>query len=101
MGTQVQEEGIQATSVRQSMEYITGKTLTSSSVKLRKSKINDCVFYQGKRMYTIYTDDYILEGIDKEEIRKIVAVIKELVLNTTREGDIEDLRGFNIDKVNS
>ena len=60
------------------------------------SKYDDCVFYKGKTMYILYTDDPILAGPDKKEINKILQDIQKAGLNVTDEGDLKDFLGINI-----
>ena len=36
----------------------------SQKVFLRKSTVDECVFYRGNVMYVLYTDDFILAGPD-------------------------------------
>ncbi len=57
-------------------------------VGFTKSKIDECVFYKGKTIYILYTDDSIIAGPDKNEIEQIITNIEKSSLNITREGDI-------------
>jgi len=50
-------------------------------------------------MYVLYTDDSILAGPDKDELKQVIANIKSVGLDVTEEGDIEDFLGVNIDRV--
>jgi hypothetical protein len=68
-------------------------------VSFKQAKIDDCVFYRGKTMYILYTDDSILAGPDKEEIEQIIKDIQNTGLDITREGDIKDFLGINIKKL--
>ena len=68
-------------------KFLVGK-LTSSADGFRQSKIDECVFYQIESIYILYTDNYILEGPDEEELRQIVAKIKVVGLDITEEGYI-------------
>ena len=61
-----------------------------------QSKIDECVFYRGKTMYVLYTDDSLLAGPDQKEIDQIVEDLKKVGLNITDEGDIQDFLGINI-----
>ena len=63
-----------------------------------QSKFDECVFYQSKTMYVLYTDDSILAGPDEQEINDIIKDIKRVGLNITEEGDIQDFLGINISK---
>lgn len=62
------------------------------------SKTDECVFYKGKTIYLLYTDDFILAGPDAEEIRQIIEDIEKAKLEIIKEGDIQDFLGVNIDK---
>jgi len=50
-------------------------------------------------MYVLCTDDSILVGPDKDELKQVIADIKSAGLDVTEEGDIEDFLGVNIDRV--
>ena len=75
--------------------------LTSSEFRFRQSKIDECMFYRGESMHILYTDDTIISGQNKEELRHILAEVKVEGLDITRDIYIEDLPGVNIDKVGS
>ena len=47
-------------------KYLT-KKLTEELV-FERSQVDECVFYRGKTIYVLYTDDSILAGPDQEEI---------------------------------
>ena len=66
----------------------------------RPSKFDECVFYRGKAMYVLYTDDSILSGPDKQELEKIVEDMKAAKLELTVEGDVSDFLGVNIQRNN-
>ena len=55
----------QGQSGRVSNKLLAGKQ-TSSLVGFRKCKVEECVFYNRKSIYLLYTDNYIMEGTDKE-----------------------------------
>jgi hypothetical protein len=38
----------------------------------KQSKVDECVYYRGKTLYVLYTDDSLLAGPDKDEIQKII-----------------------------
>ena len=67
-------------------------------VGFTKSKVDECVFYKKNTMYILYTDDSILAGPNKNEIDEIIEEIKRAKLDITREGDIQDFLGINIQK---
>ena len=62
--------------------------LSSSAVEFRIIKIDECVFYQAKTMYILYTNDYILAGPYEVKLRHIVVDIKAVGLDITEEGDL-------------
>ncbi len=68
------------------------------SVGFRKSKIDECVYYRGKTIYLLNTDDSILAGPCQKEIEQIIVDIKAAGLEITKEGDIQDFLGFNIQR---
>jgi Reverse transcriptase (RNA-dependent DNA polymerase) len=64
-----------------------------------RSQFDECVFYKGKCIYVLYTDDSILSGPDEEELESTVREIEASGLGITNEGDISDFLGVNIAKV--
>jgi Reverse transcriptase (RNA-dependent DNA polymerase) len=67
-------------------------------VGFTQSKHDPCVFYHGKAMYILYTDDSILTGPDEQELDNIVQRMNEIGLKITCDGGIEDFLGINIDR---
>jgi hypothetical protein len=65
-------------------------------VGFKQSKVDECVFYNGKVMYVLYTDDSILAGPDKDEINRVIEDIRKAKLDIMVEGDIQDFLGINI-----
>ncbi|GFH52929.1 hypothetical protein CTEN210_09405 [Chaetoceros tenuissimus] len=63
-----------------------------------QSKIDECVFYRGRTMYVLYTDDSILAGPSQKEIDQIIEDIRKAKLEITIEGTLEDFLGVNIDR---
>jgi hypothetical protein len=63
-----------------------------------QSKADECVFYKGKTMYALYTDNSILAGPDEEEIKQIIKDLQKAKLNITKEGDLEDFLGVQIER---
>ena len=78
-------------------QYLVDKLV--NQVGFKQSKHDECVFYRGNVMYVLYTDDSILAGPDKDELKQVIADIKSAGLDVTEEGDIEDFLGVNIDRV--
>ena len=75
-------------------QYLVDKLI--NELHFKQSKIDECVFYRGKTLYVLYTDDSLLAGPDKSEIDQIVKDLKKAKLNITDEGDIQDFLGVNI-----
>jgi hypothetical protein len=73
------------------------KKLTKE-LKFKQSKVEDeCVFYHGKTMYALYTDESILAGPDQKEIDQIIKEMQEVKLDITIEGNLQDFLGVNIE----
>ena len=64
-------------------------------IGFRQSKVDECVFYRGKMIYVLYTDDSILAGPDQREINETIKLMMSK-LNMTVEGDLKDFLGVNI-----
>jgi hypothetical protein len=67
-------------------------------VGFTQSKVDECIFYKGKVVYVLYTDDSILTGPDRKEIDRVVRDIKNAKLNITVEGKVTDFLGVKIDR---
>ncbi len=79
-------------------QYLVDKLL---SVGFKQSEHDECIFYKGKAVYALYTDDSILAGPDKEELEKIYLEMKSTGLDMTKEeGGLEDFLGVNIERIN-
>jgi hypothetical protein len=76
-------------------QYLTSKL--KNELGFKQSKIDECIFYRGKTLYMLYTDDSLLAGPDNNEIEQIIKDLKKAQLNITDEGDIQDFLGVNID----
>ena len=66
------------------------------SIGFRASIHDECVFYKGRAMYVLYTDDSILAGPDPKELDSILKEIESAGLKITSEGGIEDFLGVTI-----
>jgi hypothetical protein len=77
-------------------KYLTNKLI--KEVGFVQSDVDECVFYRGKTMYALYTDDSILAGPDVDEINAIIADMRKAKLDITEEGELEDFLGVNIDR---
>ncbi|KAI2493484.1 hypothetical protein MHU86_21065 [Fragilaria crotonensis] len=69
-------------------------------VEFIPSEIDECLFYKGKSVFVLYTDDSILAGPDPQELDDIIQEMKAVELNLTVEGDISDFLGVQIDRIN-
>ena len=69
-----------------------------NDLHFKQSKVDECVFYRGKTIYVLYTDDSILASPDQKEIDQIIKDLKKANLNITIEGDLQDFLGVNIDR---
>ena len=76
-------------------EYLVKKL---KQIGFKQSKIDECVFYRGTVMYVLYTDDSILAGPDPKEIKKVIKLMKQVKLDVTEEGTLEDFLGVNINR---
>jgi hypothetical protein len=62
-----------------------------------QSKFDECVFYHGKTIFLVYTDDTILVGPDEKEIENIVKTLsKNFKVEDQR--DLSDYLGVNIER---
>jgi hypothetical protein len=62
-----------------------------------QSRFDECVFYYGKIMFLVYTDDTILVGPDEKEIEKIVNTLSKN-FKVEDQGDLSDYLGVNIER---
>ena len=77
-------------------QYLVSKL--TQELGFTQSRIDSCLFYRGKVIYLLYTDDSILAGPDQDEISTIITEIQATGLNITIEGDLQDFLGINIDR---
>jgi Reverse transcriptase (RNA-dependent DNA polymerase) len=63
-----------------------------------QSKHDECVYFRGRVMYVLYTDDSILAGPDGDEVKKAIEDIKQAGLDITVEGNLQDFLGVNIER---
>jgi hypothetical protein len=70
-----------------------------NKLEFKQSKVDECVFYRGKTLYVLYTDDSLLAGPDKDEIQTIINELQEKAkLQITVEGDLADFLGVSIER---
>ena len=65
----------------------------------KQSSVDECVFYRGRTLYVLYTDDSLLAGPDAKEIDSIIRELRSKAkLDITVEGDLADFLGVSIDR---
>jgi hypothetical protein len=65
----------------------------------KQSKVDECVYYRGKTLYVLYTDDSLLAGPDENEIQQIIDELQtKSMLSITVEGDLADFLGVSIER---
>ena len=77
-------------------KYLVDKLI--NELHFKQSEVDECVFYKGKTMYMLHTDDSILAGPDATEIDDIAKQMADAKLAVTEEGDLNDFLGVNIDR---
>ena len=78
-------------------KYLTEKLIKDLGFK--QSRVDECVFYRGKTLYVLYTDDSLLAGPDRNEIDQIIEELQtKAKLAITVEGDLADFLGVNIER---
>ena len=78
-------------------QYLVKKLVKELGFK--QSAVDECVFYRGKTLYVLYTDDSLLAGPDAKEIDQIIDELQSKAkLSITVEGDLADFLGVNIDR---
>ena len=63
-----------------------------------QSKHDECIFFWGKVMYTLYIDDSLLGAPTWHELDKAIKAIKDAKLQITLEGDLADFLGVKIER---
>jgi hypothetical protein len=79
-------------------QYLVSKLVKDLGFK--QSKWDECVFYRGKTLFVLYTDDSLFAGPDGREIDQIIEVLQtKAKLAITVEGNLlADFLGVNIDR---
>lgn len=67
------------------------------TIGFEQSAVEECVFYRGKMIYVLYTDDSILAGPDENGINQTIEEM-QAILDMTVEGDLSDFLGVNIER---
>ena len=63
----------------------------------KASNIDECVFYYGKTIFIVYTDDTILIGPDQEEIDELIRSLSK-VFKIEDQGNLSDYLGIKIER---
>jgi Reverse transcriptase (RNA-dependent DNA polymerase) len=66
-------------------------------IGFKVSQHNECMFYRGRVIYCLYTDDSILAAPTDEELEEVIRDMKSTGLDLTVEGMLEDFLGVHID----
>ena len=81
---------------RQWFLYLCGKLL---DIGFKQSEIDEFIFYCGKVVFVLYTDDSIILGPDETEIGALIEKMKQSGLDLTVEGELADFLGVSIKKI--
>ena len=65
-------------------------------IGFKRSLFDECLFYRGRVMYSLYTDDSILAAPTDEELDQAIDDMEKAGLELTVEGLLEDFLGVNI-----
>jgi hypothetical protein len=63
----------------------------------KPSEHDECVFYYGKSVFIVYTDDTILLGADKDEIDLLVKRLRK-TFKIEDQGNLSDYLGIKIER---
>jgi hypothetical protein len=66
-------------------------------IGFKGSKHDECLFYHGKTIFIVYTDDTILMGSDQKEIERLVKKI-ESIFKIEDQGNLSDYLGMKVTK---
>ena len=77
-------------------QYLSKKLV--EEVGFTKSEVDECVFTKGEVMYILYTDDSIIAAPKKSQVEEVMRDIEAAGLKITREGNVQDFLGINIEK---
>jgi hypothetical protein len=77
-------------------KYLVNKLV--NKLKIVQSKHDECIFYCGLTMYTLYINNSILAGPNQVEIDQIIKEMQAAHLDITIEGDLQDFLGINIER---
>jgi len=66
-------------------------------IGFKPSKIDECVFYYGKTIFIVYTDDTILIGPDQQEIDDLIKKLGK-VFKIEDQGNLSEYLGIKIER---
>jgi hypothetical protein len=67
-------------------------------IGFKQSNVDECIFFCGKVIFIVFTDDGIFASISKEEIDKAICEMKQH-FNLEDQGDIKDYLGVNVEQM--
>jgi hypothetical protein len=73
------------------------RIVTLLKIGFKPSKIDECVFYYGKTIFIVYTDDTILNGPDQQEIDDLIKKLGK-VFKIEDQGNLSDYLGIKIER---
>ena len=76
-------------------QYVTKKL---KKIGFQQSEWDPCVFWKGSIMYILYTDDSLIAGPNEGKIKEVIQQIRDVGLNITEEGTIDDFVGIHIER---
>lgn len=67
-----------------------------NEVGFTQSKVDECVFYKGKVICVLHTDDSMLAGPCEQEIKQVIQETRGAKLRLEVQGDLEDFLGVHM-----
>ena len=67
-------------------------------LRFTRSTVEKSVFYRGKTVYNLYTEDLILTGTDQDKIDQIIEDLNRVKIILIVEGDLQDFLGVKIER---
>ena len=67
-------------------------------LRFTRSTVEKFVFYRGKTVYNLYTEDSILTGTDQDKIDQIIEDLNRVKIVLIVEGDLQDFLGVKIER---
>ena len=76
-------------------KYLVGKL---TDIGFKQSMVDKSIIFCGNVIYALYMDDSILASPDDDELNKVIRDMKSTGLELTKEGDLSDFLGVNINR---